>query len=73
MACIVAAGCLTDDERVETSQPEVDTTKVVEVRHEDVDTRMVCQCLESKASGIVAAARQTDVSVLLLARYDRIL
>ena len=59
------------EERVEKSEPEVDTTQL-EAVHEEADMYMLRHCVE--ASSIVAAVRDTvnDVPVLLLAHVDKI-
>ena len=67
---VVAAGGFSNEERVETSDPRVDT-ELLEARHEEADTRIVLHCVNSHAASIVVSARDTDVLVLLLAHFHR--
>jgi len=67
---IVVAGGFTDEERVESNNPDVDTS-VLEARHEEADTRIILHCVKSQADSIVVQARDTDILVLLLAHFPR--
>ena len=67
---IVVAGEFSDEERVESTNPEVDTSKF-ETCHEEADTRIVLHCVQNPADSIVVQARDTDILVLLIAHYHR--
>jgi len=67
---IVVAGGFTDEERVESNNPDVDTS-VLEARHEEADTRIILHCVKSQDDSIVVQARDTDILVLLLAHFPR--
>ena len=69
---VVVSGGFTDEEKVESSNVEVNTDNL-KGHHEEADTRMILHCAENHlASSIVVAARDTDVLVLLLAHFNKI-
>ena len=67
---VVVAGGFSDEEMVESSTPVVQTEKL-QAKHEEADTRVILHCVESQASTVVVAARDTDILVLLLAHFSR--
>lgn len=67
---VVVAGGFSNEERVETSDPQVDV-EALEARHEEADTRVILHCVKSQAASIVVSARDTDILVLLLAHFHR--
>jgi len=67
---IVVAGGFRNEEKVESSNPEVDTDKLA-ARQEEADTRLIFHCVENQAGNIVVQASDTDVLVVLLANFHR--
>lgn len=67
---VVAAGGFDEEEKVESSNPNVDVMKL-QARHEEADTRIIVHCVQNQSGNIVVQARDTDVLILLLAHYHK--
>ena len=48
--------------------PNVDTS-ILEVQHEEVDTRIIWHCIENEVDSLAIQARYTDILVLLVAHF----
>lgn len=69
---LVVEGGLGNEEMVEASLATIETDRL-EARHEEADTRVILHCIECKSSKVVVAARDTDILVLLLAHFHKML
>jgi hypothetical protein len=67
---VVVAGGFRDEERVESSNPEV-SSENLQAKHEEADTRVILHCVQSDASSIVVAARDTDILVMLISNFHQ--
>jgi hypothetical protein len=67
---VVVSGGFSNPTQVESSKPDVDTTPL-EASHEGGDTRVVLHCVNSDATSLVVSSQDTDVTVLILAHFDK--
>jgi len=67
---ITVSGGFSNEEQAESSSPDINTEEL-EAHHEESDTRMILHCVKSRASGIVVAAHDTDVFILLLTYFEK--
>ena len=67
---VVVAGGFAEATTVKSSDPDLEVSSL-RANHEEADTRLILRCIHSHMETIVVAVRDTDVLLLLLARYDR--
>ena len=68
----VTGGGFREEDRVEASTPDIDL-ECLEANHEEADTRVIVHCIGSQSSAIVVAAHDTDILLLLMAHFHKIL
>ena len=66
---VVVAGGFAEAITLKSSDPDLEVSSL-RANHEEADTRLILHCIHSHLETIVAVVRDTDVLLLLLARYD---
>ncbi|KAG1705838.1 Phosphatidate cytidylyltransferase, mitochondrial [Nymphon striatum] len=54
---------------VETTDPEIEIS-MLRSNHEESDTRVVLHCIHASSQHIVVSARDTDITIIILAHFD---
>ena len=68
---VVVAGGFAEATTVKSSDPDLEVSSL-RANHEEADTRLIMHCIHAHMEPIVAAVRNTDVLLLLLAHYGRV-
>ena len=66
---IVVAGGFRTAEDTQCTEPLVDI-EMLRANHEEADTRVVLHCIHAETEDVVAAARDTDILLLLLVFFS---
>jgi len=68
---VVAAGGFVDEREVQSSERAIDLS-ALRATHEEADTRLMVNCVNSSLDNVVVLARDTDVLLLLIAHVPHI-